>query len=150
MKNLRKNKKGFTLIEIIVVLVILGILMAIAVPSVMKYIDEADNAKYLAEARAVYTSADVEIAKDYADDKKLNGSSWELEDGTSSTDFAAVLKDASTVEVTGIEVYAGSTKVDFKTDNTVTPKDVDKYVITIGDDNTKVQITRNGEAKIVK
>ena len=34
----RFNKKGFTLVEIIVVLVILAILAAIAVPSVMKNI----------------------------------------------------------------------------------------------------------------
>ncbi len=31
------KKKGFTLIEVIVVIVILAILMAIAVPSVMSY-----------------------------------------------------------------------------------------------------------------
>ena len=35
------NKKGFTLVEIIVVLVILAILAAIAVPSVLGYVEEA-------------------------------------------------------------------------------------------------------------
>lgn len=35
MKKL--NKKGFTLIEIIVVVVVLAVLMAVAVPSVLKY-----------------------------------------------------------------------------------------------------------------
>ena len=38
----KKAKKGFTLIEVIAVLVLLGILAAIAVP---KYIDMADNAR---------------------------------------------------------------------------------------------------------
>ena len=38
----KKRKNGFTLIEVIAVLVLLGILAAIAVP---KYIDMADNAK---------------------------------------------------------------------------------------------------------
>ena len=38
----KKRKSGFTLIEVIAVLVLLGILAAIAVP---KYIDMADNAK---------------------------------------------------------------------------------------------------------
>lgn len=38
----KKRKSGFTLIEVIAVLVLLGILAAIAVP---KYIDMADNAR---------------------------------------------------------------------------------------------------------
>ena len=37
----RFNKKGFTLVEIIVVLVILAILAAIAVPAVLGYVDES-------------------------------------------------------------------------------------------------------------
>ena len=37
------NRKGFTLVEIIVVLVILAILAAIAVPSVLGYVEEAKN-----------------------------------------------------------------------------------------------------------
>jgi prepilin-type N-terminal cleavage/methylation domain-containing protein len=65
LKELKKNKKGFTLIEIIVVVVILAVLMAIAVPAVMKYIDEADNAKYMAQARGAFITAEAEVAKDY-------------------------------------------------------------------------------------
>ena len=40
---MRKNKKGFTLIEIIVVVVILAVLMAVAVPSVLKYLNTAQT-----------------------------------------------------------------------------------------------------------
>ena len=43
----RFNKKGFTLVEIIVVLVILAILAAIAVPSVLGYVEEAKKKNIL-------------------------------------------------------------------------------------------------------
>ncbi len=39
------NRKGFTLVEVVVVLVIIAILIALAVPSVMKYIDDANEVK---------------------------------------------------------------------------------------------------------
>lgn len=57
IKNLRKNKKGFTLIEIIVVLVIMGILLAIAIPSILGYVGKANDAKYLAQARGGYLAS---------------------------------------------------------------------------------------------
>lgn len=60
-KKLR-NKRGFTLIEIIVVIVILAVLMAVAVPSVLSYINEGNNAKYMTVARAVYQNTQVAYA----------------------------------------------------------------------------------------
>ena len=65
LKKLQKksNKKGFTLVEIIVVLVILAILAAIAVPSVIGYVDEAKEARYIQEARSIYVVFQTEEAK---------------------------------------------------------------------------------------
>lgn len=73
LKKLKNNKKGFTLIEIIVVVVILAVLMAVAVPAVMSYLDEADNAKYETQARAVYTRVQTEYAKAYVDKDRNSG-----------------------------------------------------------------------------
>ncbi|WP_352403869.1 prepilin-type N-terminal cleavage/methylation domain-containing protein [Kandleria vitulina] len=64
-----KNKKGFTLIEIIVVIVILAVLMAVAVPSVMSYMNEGKNAKYQTVARAVLIDTQTQYAKAVADGK---------------------------------------------------------------------------------
>ena len=50
---MKKNKHGFTLVEIIVVLVIIAILMALAVPAVMSYMHKAADTKLISEARSV-------------------------------------------------------------------------------------------------
>ena len=56
MKNL-KNKKGFTLIELIVVIAILGILALFLVPQFMGYSQYAKNQVAQANTRTVWTAA---------------------------------------------------------------------------------------------
>ena len=63
---MKRNHRGFTLIEVIVVLVVLAIIIALAVPTVMKYIEDAEEAKYLAVARAINIEASVYTEKEIA------------------------------------------------------------------------------------
>ena len=63
---MRKNKKGFTLIEIIVVVVILAVLMAVAVPSVLKYLNTAQEAPALTECHAIVTAAQKRVIEKYS------------------------------------------------------------------------------------
>lgn len=51
------TKKGFTLIELIVVIAILAILAAILIPSLTNYLAKAEQARNLSNARSVYTEA---------------------------------------------------------------------------------------------
>lgn len=91
IKNLRKNKKGFTLVEIIVVIVILAVLMAVAVPSVMKYVNEADNAKLMAEARAVMTTSQAEVLKQVVSSDGLTAEELgHLKDETQTNSIAKI------------------------------------------------------------
>lgn len=60
MERLKKDKKGFTLIEMIVVIVIIGILLAILVPGMFKYIQKAKDKQILVDARTAYL--DVQMA----------------------------------------------------------------------------------------
>lgn len=63
MKN---KKKGFTLVELIVVLAILAILAAMLVPALTGYIDKANNQKVVATTRQVVMAAQSTISEKYA------------------------------------------------------------------------------------
>lgn len=54
---MRKQNKGFTLIEMIIVIVIIAILAAIAVPAVFRYIEDARDTKLIVQARSVLNQA---------------------------------------------------------------------------------------------
>lgn len=66
-KKLRKDKKGFTLVELIVVLVILAILIALLIPSLTGYIEKANKKKILAEGRQVVMAAQTLASEEYND-----------------------------------------------------------------------------------
>lgn len=66
MKKFRKNKKGFTLVEIIVVLVILAILAAAAIPTMLGFVNDAKGKAEIANARSVYIAAQTIAAEESA------------------------------------------------------------------------------------
>lgn len=62
-----KNRKGFTLIELIVVIAILAVLAAIIIPTVASSIDRAENARDQANARSIYAALQVRVLSDSVD-----------------------------------------------------------------------------------
>ena len=68
LKKLRKNKKGFTLVEVIVVLVILAILAAIMVPSMTGWIDKAKDQSILVKGRTALLAAQTVVSEMSAGD----------------------------------------------------------------------------------
>lgn len=61
-----KDKKGFTLVELIVVLVILAILAALLIPALTGYIDKANEEKVVSETRMVVMAAQTEGSEAYS------------------------------------------------------------------------------------
>ena len=55
-KNAKNNKKGFTLIELIVVVAILVALMLMLVPKLTGFTEDAKRTANEANARAIYTA----------------------------------------------------------------------------------------------
>ena len=66
LKKMKNNKKGFTLVELIVVLVILAILAALLIPALTGYIDKAKKKQIIAETRQTVMAAQTLVDEAYA------------------------------------------------------------------------------------
>lgn len=150
-----KNKKGFTLIELIVVLVILAILAALLVPALTGYIDKANKDKVVAECRQVVVAAQTCVSEAYGQGKittnptgatatKITSPTIEeikklAEAGGKWTAKVYVLKDASENVAKGtvakVEFSDGTNSCIYKYDSTT-----QSFVYEI-DPNAKTAIT---------
>lgn len=62
-----KNKKGFTLIEIVIVIVIIAILAAILVPSLISWVNKSELATFKSEADTVRKTVVAQITEENKD-----------------------------------------------------------------------------------
>ena len=56
-KHIREDRNGFTLVEVLAVLVIIAILAAVAIPTMSGFISDARKKSYTSQARNVYVAA---------------------------------------------------------------------------------------------
>ena len=98
-----RNMKGFTLIELMIVIAILGILLAIAIPAYKDYVIRAKVSEGLMVAANAKTSVAEYIVS---------------ENGLPSTSTEAGFTNITTSYVTGISWTGSQIKVDIDEDNT--------------------------------
>lgn len=110
-----KNRKGFTLVELIVVLVILAILAALLVPALTGYIDKANKDKVVAECRQVVVAAQTVASEAYGQNKAIDGKAvLEIKTLSEAPDtwFYTVTIDAKNT-VTSVVFTDGATTVTY-------------------------------------
>lgn len=91
MKKL-KEKKGFTLIEMIIVIAIIAVLIALIAPNLQKYLNTAKQTTANAGAKTIYTSANAYLVELYTEGKSVPDGTWTRStgnEGTQGNDYGA-------------------------------------------------------------
>ena len=109
----KKSKGGFTLVEIIVVLVILAILAAVTIPSMLGFVDEAKKKSVTNEVRTVYLAAQAYATEQFSMGKTDADIKSAIE-GTgplnSNHALYAYLKGDATGTISNVSVQNGKVK----------------------------------------
>lgn len=84
IKKKARPDNGFTLVEIIVVLVVLAILAAFTIPTMLGFVEDAKAKAYIAEAREVYVAAQAVATEYIGNDKSLDVSTNNTADAFNS------------------------------------------------------------------
>lgn len=103
MKKMRNDNKGFTLVELIVVLVILAILAAILVPALLGYIDEAKQKQLVLHGKSVYTAAQAVASEYYGKNVEIKNTTT---DTTIEKTFATKVATISEISSFGTDAAA--------------------------------------------
>ncbi len=119
MLNKKNKTKGFTIVELIVVLAILGILMAIAIPMYGKYLNKGKNATASVTANAINNAV---VRTLFAE----NGNPTFEISSTSNTEYyneVTGLSKLSEGETLEFKYYNAETKSDLPTADNFTQKE---------------------------
>ena len=98
----KKNNKGFSLVELIIVIAIMAILVAILAPQFLKYVERSRNTADVANGREITNAVIAYIADTEVEGNIITGNDTVVEvtgtetkvSGTSATAVLAALKEA--------------------------------------------------------
>ena len=89
-KKLRKNEKGFTLAELLIVVAIIGVLVAISIPIFTSQLEKAREATDAANIRSAYAEVVAEALTDDSKDVEATVTLVQSQDGWQNSNNANI------------------------------------------------------------
>jgi len=133
MKKILKDKKGFTLMEVIVVLIIIAVLAAALIPSFIGFVNQSRASEDIAAARVGMAAGQVEVTYVWAD----TGAAPDSETIVGSQRFI----DSVAPDTEGAEYFSGF-EVSDKGQVTGLTYEGKLYIITISEANGVVYVQK--------
>ncbi len=136
----RLGKKGFTLVELMVVIVIIGILVAIIVPSVTSAVNSAKKQSALADAKSQLTTWSIEVATA----------------GSNTAKYVVGGKDTTLTEAEALRIAGGKVFMETELGDIVIEKgtarwaEADEYPPASGDYYYEMTVSENNVITITK
>lgn len=106
---MKDTRKGFTLVELLAVIVILAIIMIIAIPAVLSTMEQARQKTFSEYVTKVHNAANNYFLKNRNFDDELKGKSYSVT--YNSTTGTCYVYDLATIGMTSTGDYSGSAAV---------------------------------------
>lgn len=97
MKKMKDNNKGFTLMELIIVVAIMAILIALIAPNLTGFLDSATSTSYEANAKSCYTASSAWVTQQRIKGTMISGTVTASKSGVTATGFT--FKNGSDAEL---------------------------------------------------